>query len=142
MTARQRLAAWRAREPLDRWLLIEAVAALAVARLALVLLPFRTVATWLDHQPAPRLYPDDLPARVGRATVTAARHVPWKAVCLPQALAARALLARRGVVSRVYFGVARDGGVLSAHAWLEVDGQTVVGGGQAKDRTVMIAQFG
>ena len=58
----------------------------------------------------------------------AARHVPFKAVCLPQAMAARVMLKRRGVASVMHFGAARgQEKPLDAHAWLDAAGVEVTG---------------
>jgi hypothetical protein len=47
---------------------------------------------------------------------------------LPQAIAAKFMLARRGCTSTLHFGVARDErAALIAHAWLEAGGFIVVG---------------
>jgi hypothetical protein len=42
--------------------------------------------------------------------------------CLPRALVAAAILENRGDQVAVRIGVRRDGGALSAHAWVERDG--------------------
>ena len=83
-----------------------------------------------------------LPLRAREDVVVAdvARAVRWLGRffgarrCLVEALAARELLALRGISSTVRFGVTRagathDGATLTAHAWLEHDGAVVVGGG-------------
>ena len=58
----------------------------------------------------------------------AARHVPFRAVCLPQAIAAKAMLRRRGINSVLHFGVAkRSDQSLDAHAWLDAAGIAVTG---------------
>lgn len=65
---------------------------------------------------------------ISRAVTQAARHVPFRAVCLPQAMAARAMLRRRGVRGVIHFGAAR--GVqnrLEAHAWVDAAGIKVTG---------------
>lgn len=82
---------------------------------------------------------DAVPTEVNRARVEEAKRVcravrkvaavlPWHPVCLPQALAARAMLRRRGIRPEVHLGVA---GVspLATHAWVSVDGAVVLGGG-------------
>ena len=57
-----------------------------------------------------------------------ARYVPFKAVCLPQAMAARVMLKRRGVSSVLHFGAARgQDKPLDAHAWLDAAGVDVTG---------------
>jgi hypothetical protein len=48
--------------------------------------------------------------------------------CLVQALAARWLLARRGIASDLHIGVLKNDDALEAHAWLERDGRVLVGG--------------
>ncbi len=44
---------------------------------------------------------------IGWAVTRAARYLPFKAVCLPQAMAARVMLERRGVKSIMHFGAAK-----------------------------------
>lgn len=55
-------------------------------------------------------------------------HVPWRSVCLDQAIAAQRMLSRRGLQSTFYFGVARgeDASIL-AHAWVRSGQQWIVG---------------
>jgi len=70
---------------------------------------------------------------IGWAVTTAARHVPFHAVCLPQAMAARTMLKRRGVPSVIHFGAAKGADALDTHAWLDAAGLEVTGfpvGGQ------------
>jgi hypothetical protein len=65
---------------------------------------------------------------VGWAVTRAAAYLPLPARCLAQALAARAMLRRRGIGSVMHVGVARpDEGALEAHAWLEAAGMEVTG---------------
>lgn len=52
--------------------------------------------------------------------------VPW-AVCLPQAIAAHWMLARRGIPSQIRFGVRAGPPRLSSHAWLIAQGKAVLG---------------
>lgn len=81
----------------------------------------------MTRSPAPAPADAALARAVGDAVTVAARHVPWNAVCLPQAIAAKAMLARRGQASVVHFGAARSGGELTAHAWLTAGDEIVVG---------------
>ncbi len=66
---------------------------------------------------------------VAWAVRAAARHLPFRAVCLTQALAAHAMLRRRGVRGVVHFGAAgpTSSDALDAHAWLEAAGVEVTG---------------
>ena len=67
---------------------------------------------------------------------------PWmNALCLPRALAAHAMLRRRGIASRLCLGVARDGSELAAHAWVEIGEDKIVGGSEANGFT-RLAEFG
>jgi Transglutaminase-like superfamily len=72
----------------------------------------------------------------------AARNVPWSAVCLPQAMAAKAMLARRGCGSSFHLGANYNAqGKLIAHAWL-VAGGTVVVGAAGIGGVTPLARFG
>lgn len=66
-------------------------------------------------------------ALVGYAVTRVARLLPWHPTCLPQALAARMMLRRRGVACVSHLGVFRTQPV-KAHAWVTVNGRVVQGG--------------
>lgn len=124
----------------ERFLLAEAVAGLLAARVKIAALPFRRIASGLGVFVAPadpRVASAQAPApadrariaaQVGWAVTRAARHVPFKAVCLPQAMAAHAMLRRRGIASAMHFGARRsDEKPIDAHAWLDAAGVEVTG---------------
>jgi hypothetical protein len=128
----------------DRRLLAEATMLLGLCRLLLLFVPFRLIASLLSRRPAAPQKPRDpsLNRSVRRAVMTAARNVPWRAVCLPQAMAAKFMLARRGCTSVLHFGLGRnDIGALTAHAWLESRSAIVVGEAGIANVTP-IARFG
>ena len=123
-----------------RALLIEAAIWLLLARVALLAVPFPTLARRLGAFVPPTdarvtLAGRDASSRdaqlaeeIGWATVRAARHVPFRAVCLPQAMAARIMLRRRGVASVLHFGAAKGRDrPIDAHAWLDAAGVEVTG---------------
>ena len=140
---------------------LEAALFLLVARLLVVHVPMRHWRRWLvtAEEPAPaggspadshsagdperpasagehlaRAPQPRLPRRVARIVRRAAHHVPFPAVCLPQAMALQWMLRRRGVASRLFFGArrkAQDSG-LDFHAWLTVGGECVIGGGEVE----------
>ena len=70
---------------------------------------------------------------LGRMVAGVARRLPFEAPCLPRALATQWMLRRRGVASRLVFGVRRaaPGEPADYHAWLTVDGRFVSGGRNA-----------
>ena len=101
---------------------VEAGLLLLVVRLALGLLPFPWALKLLRVSPGEstsgRIAASEA-ADVSRAIARAARHVPFRAVCLQQAFAALLMLRRRGLAATVHLGLARDsaGDLLKAHAW-------------------------
>ncbi|MES2442651.1 MAG: lasso peptide biosynthesis B2 protein [Pseudomonadota bacterium] len=124
----------------ERALLAEAVARLIAARVQIAAVPFRRIARRLgvfvpptDPRIAERRAPapaDEtrIASRVGWAVTRAASHVPFKAVCLPQAMAAHAMLRRRGIASAMHLGARRSAEKpIDAHAWLDAAGVEVTG---------------
>ncbi|WP_371998949.1 lasso peptide biosynthesis B2 protein (plasmid) [Tistrella mobilis] len=142
---------------IQRLLVIEAAFCLALAVTSVKLIPFRRLAAWSSRRPeGARLMPPDTTDlnvlradpdwrqswRIGRLVAVAARKVPFKAVCLPQALAGQSMLRRRGVPVEIVYGVKRDTetGGIAAHAWLEYRGCGFLGQEVAPDHTE-IARF-
>jgi hypothetical protein len=129
-----------------RALVVEAVTCLLLARLALIFIPFPKLARRLGAFVAPEAAraiqakaqaPQQAVAlahEIGWAVTRSARYVPFKAVCLPQAMAARVMLKRRGVASVMHFGAAKgETKPLDAHAWLDAAGVEVTGYPVAKN---------
>jgi hypothetical protein len=116
----------------------EAAMKLSAARLAVRLLPAAWLFAWADRPLR----------RVCRFSAEEANWVAWAvdragaradAPCLPRALAAHAMLRRRGIASRLCLGVARSGDEVTAHAWIEVGQNKIVGGDEAKGFTPLAA---
>jgi hypothetical protein len=126
----------------DRLLLLEAALWLAIGGLALAILPFRHIGFLAAHsirQPKP---PDEVRLaklrRVRWAIVTAAKRVPWQALCFQQGLAAQLMLRRRGVPSTLYYGATQDErSGLSMHVWVRDGDIDVIGGEIASDFAVL-----
>jgi transglutaminase superfamily protein len=123
-----------------RALTAKAVAWLLLARLALIFVPFprlarrfgtfvpptdaRTLQARNRTSPAHAQHAED----IGWAVTRSARYVPFGAVCLPQAVAARVMLKRRGVASVLHFGAAQGKAKpIDAHAWLDAASVEVTG---------------
>lgn len=120
----------------------EAILALALARLIVLTVPFRLIAPWLSRGPQTDACYEALSLAVGTAVTTAARNVPWNAACLPQAMAAKAMLMRRGCGSSFHLGAGFNAhGQLIAHAWL-VAGGTIVVGAAGIGIVTPLARFG
>jgi Transglutaminase-like superfamily len=131
----------------DRFLLITTAFLLGVIRLALWLLPFQTVRSLLARitQPATELHEADQAYinKVVWTVVIASQYIPG-VKCLAQALATQVLLRRRGYLTQLRIGIARNKqGQMSAHAWLESQEQIVIGGsGSMSHYTLLPLQEG
>lgn len=120
----------------DKWLLLRATVWLAIARIMIVVMPFRHLSARLSAtNNSTQIEPDQgLLQRIAYAVSAAANNVPWRSDCFPQTIAARMLLKRIGYASTIHFGVDRVGeNGLKGHAWLTC-GETVVTGGGELDR--------
>lgn len=131
----------------DRLLFAEALLSLAVARLAVVVLPFRVLARHLGTHMGESPRADDpaaeAPRRVAWAVAAASRRVPWRSMCLEQGLAAKAMLRRRGIPNTLYLGVARaldPADSVDAHAWVRA-GTLHVTGGRDQSRYAVVSTF-
>lgn len=125
-----------------RLLLVEAMLYLLAARAALSVVPFRRLVPFFE---SPAKKPEITGARrelaravVGWAIEVAAGRLPGETVCFPRAIAAQAMLRRRGVSTMLYYGAAtlpQRG--LTAHAWVQDGAAGVVGHQSAPDYHVL-----
>ena len=82
-----------------------------------------------------------MPPRIGRAVLTALRHVPGQAACPDQALAAKLMLARRGQSSALNLGARHDeAGALAGHTWLRPGGEIDTGSAGLPSYTPLMRQ--
>ena len=120
----------------------EAAVMLVLAGLAVRFVAPARIFAWADRQPR----------RIHRFAVDEASWISWaveslgsrhwmNARCLPRALAAHAMLRRRGIASRLCLGVARDKDEFAAHAWVEIGNNKLVGVSEAMAFT-RLAAFG
>lgn len=118
-----------ARTPGERRMLVRVGLRLVATRVALAVLPYRTVAA---HYARP-VREVGARAEHRRSGLWAVRVVGPRVLgarpCLAQALVAERVLRQAGAAPTVRIGVAQDAdGPLRAHAWVECDGDIVVGG--------------
>jgi hypothetical protein len=109
---------------------LEAGGWLALMRAGLWCLPFAWMVRLVGLRPGEPLDtgPYSAPAQaaaIGAAVAALAAHTPWPSTCLVQALAAAAMLRRRGLCGVLYLGVQRA--PPRAHAWLRHGDQILTG---------------
>jgi transglutaminase superfamily protein len=81
------------------------------------------------------------PDTIARAITRAARHIPG-ATCLVQAITLCRLLDREGYDSVLRVGVQPpSAGRLEAHAWVECEGEIILGGRNSADLYTALMQF-
>jgi hypothetical protein len=116
--------------------------ALARASVAIRLLPFRKVvgsaeAIAVQKEPDAQFSAREI-ARTSWAVTALGRRLPWKIVCFQKGLALHRLLRKRGIATRLHYGVAQVGqGPLKAHVWVTHDGVAVIGGAEAEGYTCL-----
>jgi hypothetical protein len=120
----------------------EAAVMIILARLAVRAIPTARIFSWADRPPRRiNRFAGDEANWIAWAVETAAVK-PWiNALCLPRALAAHAMLRRRGIASRLCLGLARKESGLAAHAWVEV-GKQKINIGSTEAGYVRLAEFG
>ncbi len=128
----------------ERAVLVEALALCTVVSVLLRVLRFSSVAPRLGQHMAesPAHHAGATSGEVARvrwAIEAAARHLPWKPVCLPQAVTAKWMLRRRGIPCTLYLG-ADPASRYDAHAWVRVGG-VIVTGGPRQDRFAVVSTF-
>lgn len=118
--------------PAERLILAQVWGLFFLVDLALRILPFTRLLTLSEKvflkrkgEPAVALVPS-VP-RLAWLVEVAGRYSLVRATCLKQALVLSWFLGRRGAQTALRIGVARHEGRLKAHAWLDHDGQVILG---------------
>ena len=127
---------------LKQVLFIEAVFWLGLARLAVLMVPFRFIAPLLGRHKADtpeQSMPGPL-KQISQAVNIMSRHLPWECKCLAQAIAAKMILKRKGFSSTLYLGMARDEKKFKAHAWVR-SGNIIVTGHCGLEDYKIISKF-
>ena len=130
----------------DRRLFVEAAIWLGIARLALLVVPFRWIAPFLGKHMAESPETEErahkqFVERISWVVQTASRHLPWKCKCLVKAIAGKCMFKRRRVPSTLYLGLLKDEEEkLKAHAWLR-SGKAIVSGHQGVTEYTVVSTF-
>jgi Transglutaminase-like superfamily len=135
---------WQTLSTREQWLALEALSCLFLARVILAMFPFATALQIMKQRTAGRTVCAGISSNaeeIKRAVSRAARHAPFKAVCLQQAFAAFFMLHRRNLPATVHLGVRRqEGAALAAHAW-SMSGDIPITGTELADQFEPIAAF-
>ena len=125
----------------DDWaFFLHAFIFLGTARLAILLLPFRWIASSLGAQQQETasgglsIQEKTIVRRVAVSIQRASRYTPWNSNCLAQAITANRLLKQHNVASTLYLGLTKPAhkpALDKAHAWVRSGRFYVVGGNGA-----------
>jgi hypothetical protein len=123
----------------EQLLLVEAVVLLFITKLLVLFVPFRKLAPCfgsINKESGLHVRAEDLAriAKVRKTIMAASNNVPWKSVCLDQALVATIMLNRRNIPNTLFLGVKlnQEQSKLEAHAWVSCDDKIFIGGEQSK----------
>jgi hypothetical protein len=134
----------------DRRMLVSAFWMLAAFRFGLVLFSFDKIRGFLTKLLPDKLDPieefifrnQQIISRVVWAVNASNRYLPISTNCFPRALATHVLLRRRSIPSEIQIGVAHSvEGTLEAHAWVEYQGQIVIGKVENLERFVPLPRL-
>lgn len=121
--------------PAESRLLALALPLVAGVRLALWVLPSRTLLRWVrglavtpERAAGPQRPPTPV---VVWAVEAAAKRIP-RATCLTQAVAVQLLFRRYGYGAHLILGVGPSASGVRAHAWVERDGRVLIGGPESQ----------
>jgi hypothetical protein len=112
----------------------------------MAILPFRRIAAWLGKPGAESAISaaeeeTRIAQDIGWAVGVLGPRVPWDGRCLAQALAATAMLRRRGLEGTVSIGISDgEAGAFAAHAWLR-HGSCILTGGHGHERFKRLTTF-
>ena len=117
---------------LDWLLLAKATVALARARLLLARQSFPE-ALRFGAVPVDLSAVESEGGKIIWAVRSAARRVPFRAMCIEQGIAAQRLLRHAGIDARLHYGARPGSGSepLMAHVWVSVNGKILIGGDEA-----------
>lgn len=146
---RRRLLNFLSRPWADQWLVIQVYILLGITRLLINTLPFPRLERLLGERMVETTATVPLAElRQARKIAWAVRAVspytPWTSNCFPQALTAKILLRRRGILATLYMGAAfkkEEPSALEGHAWLRC-GPMFVTGGDGSKHFGAVAAFG
>lgn len=142
----QRLLKFIALSSGDHQLLLKTFMLLGLVRLGLRLLPFPTLRKVLVSISRVKSFPSKVNqtqvAKSVWAVNQSSRYMPGGVKCLARALTTQVLMSRRGYPAELCIGVAKnETGKLEAHAWIESQGQVLIGQLQDLSRYTLLPSW-
>ncbi|MFT7381014.1 MAG: hypothetical protein ACI9Z3_000894 [Roseivirga sp.] len=128
-------------------LLIEILILLGMARLSVLLFPFKRIANWMgkSNYETTTAMDEGLHAglvRLSSGIEAVSKYTFWKSNCFAQVLCAHWILKRKNIPHTIYFGLLKEDTIqMKAHAWLRAGNKIVTGRKGHKDYTV-VGKFG
>lgn len=102
----------------------------------------QSFAARLSTRPAPSPeQTEGLILALKTAADRARRNHLYPMTCLRRSLALQKMLAQRGIAAELKIGVQKELGVLSAHAWVEVQGTPIGEPERVMDQYIALAQY-
>jgi hypothetical protein len=133
------------RSIIDYLVFVEAWCLLHLAKLVIVFLPFKKIASWMGSlgvESVHELHSTDLFTKIEHAVLRASRYTLHQSKCYDQALTAKALLGQCNLPATIYFGLAKESdNQLIAHAWVRC-GERIISGKAGMERFTVVACFG
>ena len=127
-------------------LYVETIFLLGLARLVLLVIPFKWIAPRLG-QHMKTIHEQDfnknytLICNISHAVGSVSRYTPWESKCFVQAIAARWMLRKQGIGGTLYLGVAKEkDNYLKAHAWFKC-GDRIVTGAKGHENFTVVSFF-
>jgi hypothetical protein len=133
------------RSIIDYLVFVEAWCLLHLAKLVIVFLPFKKIASWMGSlgvESVHELHSTDMFTKIEHAVLRASRYTLHQSKCYDQALTAKALLGQCNLPATIYFGLAKESdNQLIAHAWVRC-GERIISGKAGMERFTVVACFG
>ena len=130
---------------IDYFFFLEAWFLLHVAKLVILLISFKKIASWMGRlqlESTYDLHSSRISTKIEHAIRRASRYTLHTSKCYDQALTAKALLGQSGLPSTIYFGLAKENDKqLKAHAWVRC-GNFIITGKAGLEQFTVVASFG
>jgi hypothetical protein len=130
---------------IDYLLFVEAWCLLHLAKMIIVFMPFKKIASWIGQLQLESTYDldsTDMPTKIELAIRRACRYTLHESKCYDQALTAKVLLRQTRLPATIYFGLAKESDKqLIAHAWVRC-GKSIISGRSGMEQFTVIVCFG